>query len=74
MNILRKNQLVTLRDFSNVERELPQVRAMLGEMFGIKSDSDIELKLQLSRAVGLASFEEASLRAGHRLCSGQASR
>ena len=53
VNILRKNHVVTLRDFSNVELELPQVRAMLGEMFGIKSDSDMGLKLQLSRAIGV---------------------
>ena len=38
VNILFKNQLVTSRDFSNVEQELPQVRAILGEMFGIKRD------------------------------------
>ena len=52
-NNLRKSQLVTLRAFSNVEQELPQVRAVLGEMFVIQNDNDMGLKLQLSRAVGV---------------------
>ena len=75
VHLLRKNRLVAMRDFSHVEQELPQVSPMLEEMFGIKEDSDMETKLQLSRAVGgLASFEEASLRAAHRLCCCQGSR
>ena len=75
VNILRKNQLVTLRDFLNVEQELPQVRAMFGEMFGIKSDSNMGLKLQLSGGAGIWQVSrKESLRAGHRPCSGQGSR
>ena len=75
VNILRKNQLTTLRDFSNVEQELPQIRAMLGEMFGIKSDSNMGVEVAVvASSRGLAGFEEAILRAGHRLCSGQGSR
>ena len=65
VNILRKNQLVTLMDFSNVEQNLPQARSMLGELFGIMDDSDVRLKLQLSRAVWVWQVSKiASLRAG----------
>ena len=75
VNILRKYQLVTLRDFSNFEQELPQVRAILGQMFGIMADSDVELKLQLSRAIGV--WQISRMRISERdapSCNGQSSR